>query len=92
MWRNGSGWDWSKITPFVTDRIRLELMDVVIDNVMGARDRLAWGESTNGEFTVKTAYGLLTRDVTPKLNLDRFYHSVWRVKVPERIRLFVVGW
>lgn len=38
MWRNGFGWDMSRITPFVSGNTKLELMAVVLDNVTGARD------------------------------------------------------
>lgn len=39
---------------------------MVVNNVPGVHDRLAWGETSNGKFTVKSAYELITRDDAPR--------------------------
>lgn len=37
----------------------------VLDTVTGAKDRVSWGKTEDGNFTVKSAYELLTHDETP---------------------------
>lgn len=82
MWRNGVGWDFNRIVPYVSERTRLEIMSIVLDNVTGARDRLSWGESVDGSFSVVSAYAMITREDAPRPNFARFYDRVWRVVVP----------
>lgn len=62
-------WDLNSILPFVADEVGLELRAVVLDNVTGARDKLSWGESENGEFSVKSAYAMITREADPQPNM-----------------------
>lgn len=89
MWIDGIGWDLTCILPYVTDDRRLELAAVVVDSVTGAKDRLAWGENPDGRLTIKSVYGLLTRDDRLRQDMGRFFQRLWRVKVPERIRVFL---
>ncbi|KAG7533623.1 Ribonuclease H domain [Arabidopsis thaliana x Arabidopsis arenosa] len=89
LWREGTGWIFNRITPYVSHSARLQLMAVVIDNITGARDRLSWGETADGEFTVKSAYALLTRNSDPRPDLSSFFDRVWRVVAPERVRTFL---
>lgn len=65
------------------------LPSVVIDDVTGARDRMSWGESTEGLFSVKSAYASLTRDAVPRPNMEALYSRVWRLVAPERVRVFL---
>ncbi|CAA7036544.1 unnamed protein product [Microthlaspi erraticum] len=60
LWQNGFGWLLPQIAPYVTDSIRLWLASVVVDDVMGARDRVSWGPAQDGEFSAKSAYAFLT--------------------------------
>ncbi|CAA7012924.1 unnamed protein product [Microthlaspi erraticum] len=55
----------------------------------GASDSLSWTANPDGEFTVRSAYSLLTGNVTPRQNMAVFYARVWRAVVPERVRLFL---
>ena len=88
LWVEGKGWDLIRISPFVTEDTRLELAAVVVDTVSGVQDRLAWGETPNGQFTVKSAYNLITRDDTPRPYMESFFRSMWRGVAPERVRMF----
>ena len=89
LWRDGTGWDMSQIAPFVTENKRLNLLAVVVDNVTGARDRLAWGGTADGRYTVKSAFEMLTQDRSPRQDMHRFYERVWRVVAPERVRVLL---
>jgi len=49
LWHEGRGWDFEKISPFITE----VLLFVVLDKVTGARDCMAWGETVDGELSVR---------------------------------------
>ena len=89
MWVVGGGWDLAHIAPFVTDETRLELAAVVVDTVNDSEDRLAWSQTNNGQFTVKSAYALITRDDTPRPNMEYLFRRMWHVVAPERVRMFL---
>lgn len=89
MWRDGVGWDLSRIEPYVPQTVRLRLMSVVVDRVTGASDRMSWSESSDGMFTVRSAYQMLTRDEEERPNMEKFFTRVWRLLVPERVRVFL---
>lgn len=72
FWREGSGWTLNQIVPYVTADVRLRLAAVVVDNVTGANDRLSWGETADGQFTVKSAYGFLIKENVLGQNLGEF--------------------
>lgn len=46
---------------------------MVVNNVPGVHDRLAWGETSNGKFAVKSAYELITRDDAPRPYMGNFF-------------------
>lgn len=89
MWRDGVGWDLSRIEPYVPQTVRLRLMSVVVDRVTGASDRMSWSESSDGMFTVRSAYQMLTRDEEERQNMEKFFTRVWMLLVPERVRVFL---
>lgn len=89
LWVEGRGWDFTRITPFVTEETRLELLAVVVNTATGGQDRLSWGETPTGQFTVKSAYDLISRDDAPRANMGSFFCSMWRVVAPERVKLFL---
>ncbi|KAG7559686.1 Reverse transcriptase domain [Arabidopsis thaliana x Arabidopsis arenosa] len=89
LWQEGTGWCLDAIVPYVTINTRLELAAIVVDNVTGSRDRLAWGETADGQFTVKSAYTMITRDESPKQDMASFYNKIWKVKAPERVKTFL---
>jgi len=89
LWQQGVGWSLQRIEPYISTQNRLWLASVVIDEVTGARDRMSWGESKDGLFSVKSAYALLTKDELPRPNMEALYGRVWRVMAPERVRVFL---
>lgn len=89
IWVVGGGWDQPRVAPFVTEESRLELAAVVVDMVSEGEDRLAWGQTKNGQFTVKTAYELITRDETPRPYMGNLFRSMWHVVAPERVKIFL---
>lgn len=73
LWRRGTGWEFSQILPYVPENLKLQLTAVVLDEVIGAKDRLSWAENADGNFTVKSGYVILTRDSLPKQSMERFF-------------------
>ncbi|KAG7543761.1 Ribonuclease H-like superfamily [Arabidopsis thaliana x Arabidopsis arenosa] len=89
FWQNGSGWVLDRIEPYIPAQVVLQLRSVVLDNITGSRDRISWGESANGEFTVSSAYSLLTNNSNPRQDMGKLFNRVWHVIAPERVRLFI---
>lgn len=52
-------------------------------------DRISWGKSPDGQFSVKSAYSLLTKDDSPKPHLGKLFACVRKVEAPERVRIFL---
>ncbi|XP_010484806.1 PREDICTED: uncharacterized protein LOC104763089 [Camelina sativa] len=80
-WRNGMGWSDSLILRYLTDCAKLQLRAVVIDNVTGASDRLSWGGSLDGRFSVQSAYAVLTRNDKPRQDMTLFSRGYGRSKL-----------
>ncbi|CAE6176705.1 unnamed protein product [Arabidopsis arenosa] len=78
LWHDGRGWDLARISPYISDSRRLELAATVLDNVTGALDRISWRESQDGNFTVTSAYEMLTRDESPRQNMESFFKQIWK--------------
>ncbi|CAA7037248.1 unnamed protein product [Microthlaspi erraticum] len=89
LWGDDTEWRWDQITPFVSEDTRLRLLSVVLNTIAGNKDTLSWTASPNGEFTVRSAYELLTRNLAPRQNMESFFDRIWRVAAPERVRLFL---
>lgn len=65
------------------------ILAVVVKGVPGLTDKLSWQGTSNGEFTVRSAYSLLKFDVTARPFMDTFFKQVWGVLAPERVRVFL---
>lgn len=89
FWIEGIGWDLQRITPFVTEDRRLEMAAVVINQASSVADRLSWGETADGIFTVSSAHRLLSHDRGYKPDMSQFFLRIWRVTAPERVRVFL---
>ncbi|KAG7548150.1 Ribonuclease H domain [Arabidopsis suecica] len=84
LWHDGMGWDLSRIISYISENTRLELASIVLDKVTGAHDRVSWGESQDGNFTVSSAYNMMTVKDGPGQNMACFFDRIWKLKVPER--------
>ncbi|CAA7053003.1 unnamed protein product [Microthlaspi erraticum] len=88
FWIDGVGWDLTRIAPYVPETTQLELASVVVNKATGKQDRMAWGETPYGKFTVSSAYRFLTRDSSLRPDMSQFFRRIWRVIAPERVRVF----
>lgn len=50
---------------------------------------MSWGEQPDWRFTVTSAYELLTRDDSPRHNMENLFGRVWTVVAPERVKIFL---
>lgn len=89
MWTDGVGWRQGQILPFVTADTRLKLAAMVVDNVTGATDKLSWGGSNDGSFTVTSSYSNLTWSSEPRPAMEKLFGKVWKSEVSERVRIFL---
>ncbi|CAA7040939.1 unnamed protein product [Microthlaspi erraticum] len=89
LWKSGVGWRYHHIEPYVTMDTKLRLAAVVVDEISEARDRVSWGHTQDGEFSVKSTYAFLTQDTKLKQNMNGLFTRAWHAVVPERIRVFL---
>lgn len=89
LWVEGVGWDMSRIEPFLSTQDRLRLLSMVVDTVTGASDRVSWGPSQDGRFSVKSAASFLQWNHSPRPNVESLFGKIWKCVVPERIRVFM---
>lgn len=60
LWRDRVGWQLDHISPYIPYNLRLELAAVVVDNITGVKDRMAWRGSAGKNRTWRissTRYG-----------------------------------
>ncbi|CAA7040436.1 unnamed protein product [Microthlaspi erraticum] len=88
LWTHGLGWDFQRITPYVSVETKLEMAAVVVNSDSGRPDTISWGEAADGKFTVASAYRFLTERETFKRDMSNFFKCVWRVRVLERVQVF----
>ena len=81
LWQADRGWNFDVIGQYVDEDKRLELRSVVLDTITGAKDKLVWGETRDGSFSVASAYALLTRENVLTQDMEQFYNCIWRLKV-----------
>ncbi|XP_019091097.1 PREDICTED: uncharacterized protein LOC109128707 [Camelina sativa] len=84
LWIEGVGWDMSWIAMYIPEYKILELMSVVVDNFTGAQDRLSWGLTSDGKFTVCSAYQMLIQNDDPRPIMSAFLVGYGAYKYQKR--------
>lgn len=87
-WQEGVRWDMGRLSLYLPDQITHRLFAVVIKGIPGVEDNLSWKGNENGEFTVRSAYSVLTHDDRARPCMEHFFEKIWRVVAPERVRVF----
>ncbi|KAE8661262.1 hypothetical protein F3Y22_tig00116925pilonHSYRG00037 [Hibiscus syriacus] len=83
---NGN-WNWNLLQQFLQPSTIQNLLNVQPPNLNAGTDRCCWSQGKHGEFTVKSAYELLTKDLwDPK---DIKWTTLWRMTISERIKYFL---
>ncbi|KAL8166813.1 hypothetical protein V2J09_008312 [Rumex salicifolius] len=91
-WHEGGGWRWDLLTPFLPTDILFRLAAVgVLENEsrQDVQDDLRWGLSSDGNFSVKSAYDLITGGNGDTEVDSDIYRAIWKLHVPERVRCFI---
>lgn len=89
FWTEGVGWDMVKLGQCLPRSVTDRLHAVVIKGVLGLRDRISWQGTSDGDFTVGSAYVLLTQEEESKPCMESFFKRIWGVIAPERVRVFL---
>ncbi|KAH9727055.1 putative ribonuclease H protein [Citrus sinensis] len=88
--RVGMRWnigDWKKVSHLLPNNILLKSASIHLPKVSHGANSYFWGVSSNGIFSVKSAYELLD---DPVINADRnFWRLAWSWKGPHSIRVFL---
>ena len=81
-WEAGRGWKWEKITGVLPQQARI--MNKMLRQDNDREDSFCWGLTSDGSFTVKTAYNL----VSPCLQQHRshLWEKVWKLQVPQGVK------
>ncbi|XP_061375835.1 uncharacterized protein LOC133317945, partial [Gastrolobium bilobum] len=80
-------WKWNSLRQLLPDSVLHRFMNFLPPSSQDGQDHLIWNGTTDGKFTVKSAYEILAiKDTT----IQQFpWESVWRWQGPERIRFFL---
>ncbi|KAL5839150.1 hypothetical protein ACOSQ3_011854 [Xanthoceras sorbifolium] len=62
------------------------IFSIHVSKYSSINDKLIWGHSNNGEFTVKSAYSVIARD---DVNHNWKWKGIWRIKIPSKIQMFL---
>ncbi|XVE66798.1 hypothetical protein DITRI_Ditri08aG0108200 [Diplodiscus trichospermus] len=86
-WEPGIGWKWNELTGSLCEEIISKLSAFIISEGDEMSDGIYWSETSSGNFSIKTAYGLLQEEGS--LEENALWNRVWKIQVPNRIRSFL---
>ena len=83
-WTNGVGWNWLAFQTFLPSHIIERIRAVMVHDESDLKDSWFWSHTTDGEFSVHTAYNYLVSDflLTGQCEL----RQIWSLNVPSRVR------
>ncbi|XVE98252.1 hypothetical protein REPUB_Repub03eG0089700 [Reevesia pubescens] len=79
---DASGWQWDKLRELPKEI--MELVSLVYPN-QDQRDKVIWIASSNGEFSVSSAYDILLE----RVSATGLWNLIWKAILPPRIRYFL---
>ena len=88
-WTLGDGWDMTTLSQYLPQHILQRLHAIVIKGIPCMGDRVSWQGTADGEFSVWSAYAMITQEVSERPCMEKFFKRVWRVVAPERVRVFL---
>lgn len=86
-WREGIGWDWSRINELLPDAAKQKLASYLLMEEGNSPDEFGWGPNPNNQFSIKSAYEELT-GAAQSVNAT-LWNRIWKIKVPLRQCVFL---
>ncbi|CAL1392202.1 unnamed protein product [Linum trigynum] len=87
LWEHDRGWRLEEfqhlLPPQIVDKIRA----ILIDPLAVGGDKIIWNLTSNGHFSVNSAFK--AEQSSQSLQNDPIWKKIWRLHVPERVRVFV---
>ena len=84
--QNGN-WLWNRFNSFLNNHAVLRIASMAPPSSMRGEDRMYWGASNSGNFTVQTAYQVLTNFCPAEDCQD--WQQLWKWKGPQSVRMFL---
>ncbi|KAE8732108.1 hypothetical protein F3Y22_tig00002237pilonHSYRG00293 [Hibiscus syriacus] len=85
--QSNSSWNWNFIRQTLQPSTFQHILNVQPPNPNANTDRCSWFHGKNGEFSVKSAYNLITKELWN--HTDVKWIKLWRLPIPERIKHFL---
>lgn len=80
-----SSWDIDKLSLYLPDQVIDHITAIPISTSNEIEDRLIWKATSNGKFTVSSAYSC---SINFDSSLDCFWKGIWAFKIPPKLKLF----
>ncbi|XP_061367828.1 uncharacterized protein LOC133310843 [Gastrolobium bilobum] len=86
--QNG-GWDWDKFNRYLSTEVCEVIADIEVPKVDDGTDKVIWRPSSNGLFSVRSAYQFIRDEAANLPNQDNLWDCAWKWQDPERIKHFL---
>ena len=84
-WTKDRGWNWEELRIFLPMHVQSKLHQIMIREDDDAKYDICWGLTSNGCFSVKSAYVVAIEDM-PNNHMGR-WSIIWKLKVPKESKL-----
>ena len=85
FFRNG-WWNVDQLRNALSEDLVQKITAVPVGFGNSVHDAQIWGMSSNGLFSVKSAYSIFFRELG---DVDPFWNDLWRMKIPPKIHIFI---
>jgi hypothetical protein len=81
-------WNWDRLSWLPNDILNMLITIPPPEDDLGEDVRL-WPQGKNGNFSVASAYDLLTHSEASTNTTNGNWHMIWKMQVPERVKSFI---
>lgn len=89
MWDPNVGWKYELFADYFSTQVLGEIASHELMEDEEAVDEIYWNGSTNGGFTLGSALSIIRNEESDSESQAFIWSDVWKVQVPQRIRLFL---
>ncbi|XP_075508178.1 uncharacterized protein LOC142545090 [Primulina tabacum] len=86
-WIRGEGWNWGDLGGKIPTHVEDKLAACILSEEEDAGDRICWGLTSSGNFSISSAYELIMG--IQNHTTDNLWGMIWKLEVPYRIRAFL---